>query len=273
MKVRVISGIIIILFMVAIIVFNTIFPLFLNIVISIVSASCVYELIKVVGLIKRWEFLFPSLIVASIIPFVTVGIGASFFIYCIYSLVMFLVLILHHETITFKDLALVYSMCLMIPSALQTIVLTRAINFEHGMFFALIAVCSAWLPDVGAYFSGTFFGKHKLCPKISPKKTVEGFIGGIIFSVAVLLLAGFIFTKFYIGTAQVNYISLAFIGIVGSVISVVGDLSFSIIKRNCGVKDYGNIIPGHGGFLDRFDSVIFTAPFVYLVMSYFPVIY
>ncbi|MFI3206918.1 MAG: phosphatidate cytidylyltransferase [Clostridia bacterium] len=273
MKTRIISGIVILLFGLAIIVFNSSFPLSLNIVIAIISAGCVYELIKVVGLLKRWEFLFPSMIVSVLVPFSGIAFNGTFTLYCIYSFVMFLVLILHHKTVTFKDLVVVYSMCLMIPSALQTIVNIRALSDNHGMFFVLIAIGSAWVPDIGAYFAGTFFGKHKLCPDISPKKTVEGFVGGIIFSIIVMMVAGYVFSELiYGGTVAVNYLSLAIIGAVCSLISVVGDLSFSIVKRNCGVKDFGNLIPGHGGFLDRFDSVIFTSPFVYLILSYLPLV-
>lgn len=141
------------------------------------------------------------------------------------------------------------------------------------MFYVFIAVLSAWAADVGAYFAGTFFGKHKLCPTISPKKTVEGAVGGVVVDVLVMLLCGVLFSQaFYQGQVQVNYLVLLIIGLFGSVLSILGDLSFSIIKRSCHIKDFGQVIPGHGGILDRFDSVIFTAPFVYLLVGFLPLV-
>ncbi len=271
MKLRIISGFALLFIVVSIVAFNSSFPLSLNIVISIISAACTYEVIKVVGLLNRWEFLIPSITLSALIPFseIFIDVNITFILYCLYAFAMFLVLIIHHETVTFKDLTTIFAMTIIIPTALHTIVQTRSLSENHGMFYALLTLGAAWVPDIGAYFTGTFLGKHKLCPKISPKKTVEGFIGGIIFSVLVMGLVGLYFTYvYYGGEKHVNYITLILLGFGGSITSVVGDLSFSIIKRSCGVKDFGNVIPGHGGFLDRFDSVIFTAPLIYIILSH-----
>ncbi|MGI6727640.1 MAG: phosphatidate cytidylyltransferase [Anaerovoracaceae bacterium] len=119
---------------------------------------------------------------------------------------------------------------------------------------------SAFGTDVMAYFTGYVFGKHKLCPKISPKKTIEGSIGGIIGS---MILSG-IFGLFVANELMFHCI---IIGLIGSVVSQIGDLTASIFKRKMGIKDYGNLIPGHGGILDRFDSVLFTAPLVYYYIT------
>ena len=115
---------------------------------------------------------------------------------------------------------------------------------------------TAFGTDVCAYFAGYLFGKHKLCPSISPKKTVEGAIGGVIGSVILSVVFITIFQPDLLLHGIV-------IGFLGSIISQFGDLTASIIKRKIGIKDYGDLIPGHGGVLDRFDSVLFTAPFVY----------
>ena len=115
---------------------------------------------------------------------------------------------------------------------------------------------TAFGTDIFAYFTGYLLGKHKLCPDISPKKTIEGAIGGLIGSVLLSGVFGYIFCREF-------FIMCLIIGVVGSVMSQLGDLSASIVKRKLDVKDYGNLIPGHGGILDRFDSVIFTAPTVY----------
>lgn len=123
-----------------------------------------------------------------------------------------------------------------------------------------LVLISAFATDIMAYFSGYFFGKHKLCPSISPKKTVEGSIGGILGSVSGCGLFG------YFVLPQL-FLHCLFIGALGGVISQLGDLTASIFKRKMGIKDYGHLIPGHGGILDRFDSVLFTAPLVYYYMT------
>ena len=114
------------------------------------------------------------------------------------------------------------------------------------------------------------FVKRKLCPSISPKKTVEGVFGGVIFSLLISIIICFFFEKFMFDTGvRVNFHYIIPISLVGSVISIVGDLVFSAVKRGCHIKDFGSIIPGHGGFLDRFDSVVFVVPFVYFMVNCF----
>lgn len=135
---------------------------------------------------------------------------------------------------------------------------------DYSLMVWLIVI-TAFGTDVMAYFSGYLFGKHKLCPKISPKKTIEGSVGGILGSV---ILSG-LFGYFFMPDVIVHCI---IIGVLGGIVSQFGDLTASIFKRKMGIKDYGNLIPGHGGILDRFDSVLFTGPMVYyyivLVMGY-----
>lgn len=126
---------------------------------------------------------------------------------------------------------------------------------EYGILIWLV-VLTAFGTDIMAYFSGFLFGKHKLCPKISPKKTIEGSIGGTLGSVILSGLFGYFFAP------EVLVHCLA-IGVLGGIVSQFGDLTASIFKRKMGIKDYGNLIPGHGGILDRFDSVLFTGPMVY----------
>lgn len=126
---------------------------------------------------------------------------------------------------------------------------------EYGILVWLI-VLSAFGTDIMAYFTGVLIGKHKLCPKISPKKTIEGSIGGILGSVILCGVFGWILIPRLL-------IHCIIIGVLGGVISQFGDLTASVFKRKMGIKDYGNLIPGHGGVLDRFDSVLFTAPMVY----------
>ena len=123
----------------------------------------------------------------------------------------------------------------------------------------------AWVSDTFAYFTGRLLGRHKLAPAISPKKTVEGSIGGIVFAVAVFAAYGLILAS---RGFSPNYLALCLAGLFVSILSQIGDLALSLIKREYGVKDYGKLFPGHGGVLDRFDSVIATAPII-LILSLF----
>ena len=144
-----------------------------------------------------------------------------------------------------------------------------------AVFFILLILCFAWGGDTCAYFAGRAFGKHKLCPVVSPKKTVEGAIGGVlgtmVFGVAATLIYSAaadrmeIFTQSNIGVSM--FVVIALLGIVAAVLGIYGDLFASVVKRQCGIKDYGIIFPGHGGILDRFDSVMFIAPFVTMVIT------
>ena len=144
-----------------------------------------------------------------------------------------------------------------------------------AIFFILLILCFAWGGDTCAYFAGRAFGKHKLCPVVSPKKTVEGAIGGVlgtmVFGVIVTLVYSVAadrmeaFTRSNIGVSM--YVIIALLACVAAVLGIYGDLFASVVKRQCGIKDYGTIFPGHGGILDRFDSVMFIAPFVTMVIT------
>ncbi len=131
---------------------------------------------------------------------------------------------------------------------------------EDNNFFIWYVFLLAWITDTFAYFAGRFFGKRKLIERVSPKKTVEGAIGGVVGSVMVVAIFAWIFKREFV------FFSII-LGLLGSVISQFGDLIASKIKRYCGIKDFGKIFPGHGGILDRFDSIILTAPFVYYFMK------
>ena len=135
-----------------------------------------------------------------------------------------------------------------------------------AIFFILLILCFAWGGDTCAYFAGRAFGKHKLCPVVSPKKTVEGAVGGVLVTVIYSVAADRMeaFTRSNIGVSM--YIIIALLACVAAVLGIYGDLFASVVKRQCGIKDYGTIFPGHGGILDRFDSVMFIAPFVTMVV-------
>lgn len=167
------------------------------------------------------------------------------------------VIILKNDKYSIKDLIITNY------GILYTIVFLSFIihidRLDNKPFIWLIFII-AFLTDTFAYFSGYLFGKRKLAPKISPKKTIEGSIGGIIGSTF------FVLVFFHIINNDIKLIYLL-LGIIGSISSQIGDLKASLIKRSVGIKDFGKIMPGHGGVLDRFDSIIFTAPIVYIFLS------
>ncbi len=136
---------------------------------------------------------------------------------------------------------------------------------QFGIPSVILVFICAWMTDTGAYFAGRAFGKHKLIPRVSPKKTVEGAIGGIVSSALSCVLYGFILNALSL-PLPVGHLSLAFIGMFTSVFSQLGDLVASAVKRDSGVKDFGNILPGHGGFMDRFDSVIYITPVIFYLL-------
>lgn len=138
---------------------------------------------------------------------------------------------------------------------------------EGGAFIVWMIFIGAWGSDTCAYCIGILIGKHKIFPKLSPKKSLEGCIAGVIGAALIGFLYATIF-KDYITGVEMPQLRFAIIGAAASVISQVGDLAASAIKRNHEVKDYGNLIPGHGGILDRFDSIIFTAPMVYYLAQF-----
>ena len=136
----------------------------------------------------------------------------------------------------------------------------------YGRYAVLLIFIYSWLTDTGAYFTGCAIGKHKLAPTLSPKKTIEGFFGGIVTAVIGALIYVIILDKCFMIKIP-NYWILLAASPVGAGLSALGDLAASALKRHCGVKDFGKIFPGHGGMMDRFDSVVFVAPFVYAVFK------
>lgn len=141
-------------------------------------------------------------------------------------------------------------------------------KYNIGVFFVWSIIIAAWGSDTCAYFVGVLIGKHKIFPKLSPKKTVEGCLGGVVGSTIGFLIYGYVLMRFGIIHSEV-LVLFGIMGSFGSVVAQIGDLAASAIKRNNNIKDYGNIIPGHGGIMDRFDSVIFVSPFVYILISLF----
>ena len=148
-----------------------------------------------------------------------------------------------------------------IPLAMSCLLRLRLMEFGGGL--VLMPLVAAFMSDAAALVTGLACGKHKLAPHASPKKTVEGAVGGLVGGIVGMVLFRIVF--FFVTVQALSIGWCMVIGLVGAFMGQLGDLSFSVIKRQCGIKDYGRLLPGHGGVLDRFDSVIFAAPVVWMI--------
>ena len=167
------------------------------------------------------------------------------------------------DELTFPDLCAVAVSGLVIPLALSCLLRLRMLDYGAGL--VLIPLVSAFMSDALALFGGMLLGKTKLAPRVSPKKTREGAVSGLVGGMVGMILYRIFF--FLCTEVQLHLGWCVLLGLVGAVLGQLGDLSFSCVKRQCGIKDYGRLLPGHGGVLDRFDSVIFAAPVIWMLVS------
>lgn len=165
------------------------------------------------------------------------------------------------NAVAFQDVCAVLLGGVAIPLAMSCLLRLRLMEFGGGL--VLMPLVAAFMSDSAALFTGMACGKHKLAPKASPKKTVEGAVGGLVGGIVGMVLFRIVF--FFVTVQALSIGWCMVIGLVGAFMGQLGDLSFSVIKRQCGIKDYGRLLPGHGGVLDRFDSVIFAAPVVWMI--------
>lgn len=278
LKQRIISAVVGIFILISVLCFFK--TIILNIVISAISVMAVYELLLATKYIKNKLLATTCLFFVALIPcFKILYINKFVIPICtVFVFILFMIMLVKYKTVTIEQIGLAFFVSVIIPFALSTLIYIRDKFIGVpiiAMFYILLALESAWISDSGAYFVGVCFGKTKLAPNISPKKTIEGLIGGTISSTLFGLLLGLVFK--YISeilslNLEINYFRLLIILPLASIISVFGDLSASLIKRQCLIKDFGAIMPGHGGVLDRFDSVLFSVPFYYLVVLFFPLI-
>ena len=178
-------------------------------------------------------------------------------------LVLFAQVVITEMKTSFKDIA--YTLVGILYVVLLIMFVARINAMENGNILIWYAIFAAWGTDIFAYFIGKYFGKHKFS-KISPKKTIEGCIGGTIGGVALMLIFTYISNTFW--GMNYSYVMISIIGIILSIIGQLGDFAASSIKRYVDIKDYSNLIPGHGGMLDRIDSLIFLAPFAYTLFMF-----
>ena len=258
-------------------------PIVLTIAISLVTGLMCGELLTAKKLHKKLIISIPSVMLGILMPLLS-STDFVFIPLYLFTVAVFVSAVLYHEKITADDMMFAFGGTLLITlsmtafaytvcgeTGLSPLVKTDEIVKSYPAFWIVLTLAIPWMADSGAYFAGRFLGKHKLCEAISPKKTIEGAVGGLISGFVASILIGFIFTWIY-KDVTINFVPLIIIGLINPVISIFGDLTFSIIKRSCNIKDYGSIMPGHGGMLDRFDSIILCAPLVYLVSQFVTVI-
>lgn len=246
-------------------------------VLAVIAAIGVFEIMKAFD-VKNLVFKVLCLIVSAVIPFyfnykTTINIPL-FPIIAVIVLISLVIMVLDFKNLKFEQIACSLFAAAFVPSALSCIILFRDvyINFSDtykkndGIFFILFAFFCCWLSDTFAYFVGRKFGKHKLSPVISPKKTVEGAIGGVICTAALNTVLFFVFKYKFDLSESISLPLILISSVLLSVISIFGDLAASTIKRSHGIKDFGNLLPGHGGIMDRFDSSCFVFPTLYSII-------
>lgn len=189
---------------------------------------------------------------------------AGLFVFFTY---LFCELLAGHAKLQFTGMCAALFAGFVYPFLIGALVRMRCV--ESGVYYILVAFLLSMVADSGAYFVGRAIGKHKLAPVVSPKKTIEGAIGGILVNILGMILYTLILNKCF-GFTQVNYLYAAIYGVLGAAASMIGDLTLSVVKRQVGIKDYGNLIPGHGGVLDRFDSTMMVAPLAEILLLLIP---
>lgn len=269
---RVITGIILIAVFIPLLIFSHT-PIF-TVVVSLLSLVGVYEMLRCLKVHKKCGILIPSLSLAILTPACARLIDGTkaFAPWAIAAVVLFIFwlnayCVISKGKIEYSRCASAMMSVIYITVGFSSLILLR--DSIDGNFVFLLVFIGAWITDTMAYFTGYLFGRHKLIPEISPKKTVEGAIGGTLFSGVAFVIYGIIVTNS--SDVKMNLLTLFIAGVISAVVAQFGDLTASVIKREAGIKDYGNIFPGHGGILDRFDSIIALAP-VILIMHGSPFI-
>lgn len=249
-----------------------VFPKWLTaIVAGAFCAIAAYELLVCTKLVRHPRMQLYTMVAAFFVSIWSyfgcpAHVGALMFV--LFYALLFGEVMLSGMKIPFSRVALCMLGGMVIPYMFNALI--RIFVMAEGRAYILIPFVVAFVNDVGAYFAGSFLGKRKLCPTISPNKTVEGLLGGLAATVLGLLIYCLILQLGF--GFKVNYFFAILYGLVGGLAGVLGDLSFSVIKRQTGIKDYGNIFPGHGGILDRFDSVILVAPLIEALLRMIPVV-
>ena len=241
----------------------------LTVAFSALCAIAAYELLGATQAVHNRRLVVYAALFSALVPLwyyfgcrIVGAVGGVF----VLMLLLFGEAIASRQTMQVEEMAMTIFAALVVPSMLSVFVLMA--DLEHARLYMFLPFVCAFTSDAFALFAGMRFGKHKLAPHLSPKKTVEGSVGGFLGAALCCVLYGLVIGK-VLGHAPVYWV-LALYGLLGSLVSQLGDLSFSYIKRQYGIKDYGHLFREHGGVLDRFDSVTFCAPLTYLLLMIVP---
>lgn len=281
MKVRIITGVICALIVIMLVVFTGFgYPGVMSIPMGAIAAIAAYEIMRV-SKCKNKVLTAVSMIAAAIGPaYVDFGIEKYIpvplsVLLIAYVILLLVIMLKGYEKTKFEHVALALFGSVAIPGSLGTFFEVRDLCVDypelfqrsHCVFFILCAMYCAWMSDTCAYFVGSKLGKHKLAPRISPKKSVEGAIGGVIGTVIFCAGTYLVCDRFYFRLETIDLWMVIVASVVISILGMCGDLSASVIKRNFGEKDFGNLFPGHGGVLDRIDSFLVTMPSLYVIIQ------
>ena len=242
------------------------------IVMALLSLISCFEMLRCTELIKKYALSVPVLGLSLALPLLPFWYESAVVEHvCLMALIvlalyLFTIMTFSRGKITLANVGSAYLSCFYIIVAFMALSLLRY-RVAAGEYVYLICFIGAWVTDTFAYFSGFLFGKHKLIPDVSPKKTIEGSVGGTLFCVLAMVGYGWIVQLVSEGSVTANYLTLAVSGLFIAIVAQVGDLLMSAIKRTYGIKDYGKLFPGHGGVLDRFDSVLAVALVLIVISS------
>ncbi len=267
---RIISGAILVILISLLFVFSG-YPLVVNFFVVLLSFLSLLEFFKSSGYIENRLLFFLSSLFSVTIPFLHLlpRFGYSLIVFAVFVFVVIITvaLIVFYDKESLEKICIAFSVSAIIPLFFSTMIYARLL--KNGLFYLIMIFIVSWATDTGGFVFGKMFGRHKMCPKISPNKTIEGAIGGFLFSIGGFLIFSFIVDTFT-DNISVNYFMVVLFAFIGSFFAILGDLFASILKRNYNVKDFGYLIPGHGGILDRFDSVLFAAPALFLLFEQYP---
>lgn len=241
------------------------------VLLGIMVAIAVKELLKTTKLVEdtRLVYVAQTLAVCMVVPsYFGTDYHRALIVVLMFTVLFFSEMLRTHGQLPFQQVAVSIVAGTLVPFLLCALVRIRVM--ENGVFFIAAPFVMAFMSDTGAYLIGCAFGKHKLCPVISPKKTVEGLVGGFLGGIVGMVVYGLVLQHFFGFT--VNYLFAAIYGVLGAGGATFGDLMFSVIKRQTGIKDYGKLLPGHGGVLDRFDSVCVVAPLAEVLLLILPLV-
>lgn len=244
-------------------------PVALPIAIAALSVLAALELLMLSGFVAKKRLAVYAMVVSALIPLlvfwqVPASYGAA--VLFLLTFILFAEAVTDHVRVSFAQVSGVLFTALVIPLFFSSLI--RIARLEHGQLFILLPFLAAFGSDICALFAGKLFGRHQLAPSVSPKKTVEGAIGGLLgallFTIAYQLVVA---RSFAVNLPMALLLGTA---LLGAAASQLGDLSFSLIKRECGIKDFGKLLPGHGGILDRFDGLLFAVPTVEIALLLWP---